>query len=258
MKFQAALKIVQIPSKRVYKSFWTAAIAMVCIGVGGCSNLYEPSPITTPVKDETIISRTASLSNVYILDKETSFVTCSEPPPDASFSQSDAADFSFSLFHTGGSDKEHEGEESEEASLVGRSPGVLIARELFFRACEFSRNYELNKAEAISLYKETLLAVEKGWKSEGTNTTVKIDESETQTINQRISSSTGHAGSNIPNAAPTTIRHPDGGITTLHHTQHGVFSTHTSPKGEIKHQFHRAPTPVSPSSIPPPPPIPSG
>jgi hypothetical protein len=158
----------------------------VFIVLTGCSEIYQPKPTITPVTDETVMSRTASLSNVYVLDKQTDFVTCAEPPPDAVFTQSDAADFSFSLVQLGGDDKGDNKEQSQEVSMVGRTPGVLMARELFYRACEFSRNYELSKEEAISLYRETLKTVSNGWQVEGGNTTVRIDESDAISSNQRL------------------------------------------------------------------------
>ena len=164
------------------RCFAIAAIA----SLAGCSSDVRPFFEVTPVKEETVISRTSALSNVYVLDKDTNFVTCTEPPPDSAYQQLEDMDLSFSLVKVGGNDKAGGAEGSEEAPLVGRTPGVLIARELFFRACEFSRNYDLTKAEALALYRDTLNAVGEGWKVEGANTTVKIDESEINNVTQVI------------------------------------------------------------------------
>lgn len=44
--------------------------------------------------------------------------------------------------------------------LGGRSPLVLLARELLYRTCEFSLNYRLGKAEALDLYSQTLQMIQ--------------------------------------------------------------------------------------------------
>jgi hypothetical protein len=45
--------------------------------------------------------------------------------------------------------------------LGGRSPAVLLARELFYRACELTLNTNPDSQTAISIYKMTLDAVER-------------------------------------------------------------------------------------------------
>lgn len=129
--------------------------------LGGCASLAdEPKPVLTSVADEHIISTTSSIANTLVLDKQTRFVTCTAPPPDASFNQGSQASISGLVAVGGGSDKAGagEGEESRETGLGGRTPAVLFSRDLFFRACEFSRNYELDKGEAITLYNATMQA----------------------------------------------------------------------------------------------------
>lgn len=190
-----------------------AGLGVGALGLAGCDGLHLPQPTVTPVEQETILSRTSSLSNVYILDKNTGFVTCAEPPPDTAFDHIDDSDLSLSLVRFGGDDRAGGSEGSEEAEMLGRTPGVLIARELFFRACEFSRNYDLEKEEALALYRDTLNAVREGWAIEGKNTTVKIDESETYNVTQtipgvvtgahRVEGST-HSGSPATGSATTT------------------------------------------------------
>ena len=131
------------------------SIAALSATLGACASVAdEPTPHMIPVLDEHVISTTASITNTLILDRETKFVTCTAPPPDASFSQGEQA--SVSAFIAGNDDKATVGEDSEETGLTGRSPAVLLAREMFFRTCEFSRNYQLSKEEAMQLYMTTL------------------------------------------------------------------------------------------------------
>lgn len=54
-----------------------------------------------------------------------------------------------------------ESESDGAAVLGGRGPAALIARDLLFRACELSLNYKLSKDEALQLYRETLISIEK-------------------------------------------------------------------------------------------------
>jgi hypothetical protein len=132
----------------------------------------EPSPVLTSIADEHIISTTSSISNTLVLDKKTDFVTCTAPPPDASFNQGSQASIT-GLINVGGANDSGgigEGEESRETGLGGRSPAVLFSRDIFFRACEFSRNYELSKPEAIDLYKSTLQAAGTAFQNEMSST----------------------------------------------------------------------------------------
>ncbi len=138
---------------------------LLFLPLGACVSMAdEPSPQVSPVLSEHILSTTASISNTLVLDRNTSFVTCTGPPPDASFSQGEQA--SISALISGNDDKASEGEDSEEAGLKGRSPAVLLSREMFFRACEFSRNYQLTKDEALQLYMQTLGAVVTNFENE--------------------------------------------------------------------------------------------
>lgn len=46
------------------------------------------------------------------------------------------------------------------ATLGGRSPAVLIAREVMYRTCEFSLNNDMTPAQALSLYQQALSTVQ--------------------------------------------------------------------------------------------------
>ncbi len=158
------------------------AISLLSLTLAGCGNLYEPKPQITLLKDDAVVSSTASISNTFILDRKTPFVTCSQGQPDAAFNQGEEGDVSFSLINFGGgSDSGAEAEKSEETEMVGRTPAVLLTRELFFRLCEFSRNYGLDKEEAKAFFQKTIDIVQATWSVEAGNTTVKIGDSLTTT-----------------------------------------------------------------------------
>ncbi|WP_209347516.1 hypothetical protein [Pontixanthobacter sp. CEM42] len=147
---------------------------LICaVLLGGCATMAdEPVPVMTNISDEQIISTTSSVANTLVLDKKTRFVTCTAPAPDASFNQGSQASVSGLVALSGGNDSGGvgEGEESRETGLGGRSPAVLFSRDIFFRACEFSRNYELEKSEAIDLYKTTLEAASTAFQNEASAT----------------------------------------------------------------------------------------
>jgi hypothetical protein len=147
--------------------------------ITGCAGVEEPRPTVTEVNEETIITSTASVSHTLVLDRNTDFMTCTTPSPDATFSQ--GADGTASVNVGVQAEKAGFGESLTENGLGGRTPAVLMTRELFFRSCEFSRNYNLTKAEAYQLYLKTLAAATAGWAKEAAQTTVNIGETETVT-----------------------------------------------------------------------------
>ncbi len=152
--------------------------------VAGCASIAdEPKPVVTTVVDERILSSTASVANTLILDKNTNFVTCTAPQPDAAFAQGSQASVTGLVAVSGGNDSGGigEGEESKETSLGGRTPAILFSRDLFFRTCEFSRNYELTKDEALTLYNSTMQAAAAAFDAETTATNTSMTQSQAET-----------------------------------------------------------------------------
>ena len=72
-----------------------------------------------------------------------------------------------------GSESENTGEEE----MSGRTPGVLISREILYRVCELYTNLDLDKKEAIDLFKAALGTVSQGWSNESGNTKIVIHDS---------------------------------------------------------------------------------
>ena len=65
---------------------------------------------------------------------------------------------------------------SSETEMVGRTQTVLMSRELFFRTCEFSVNYNLNKKEATDLFNKTLDTVISLATIQANNTTITVGD----------------------------------------------------------------------------------
>lgn len=89
--------------------------------------------------------------------------------------------------------------------MAGRTPAILMTRELFFRACEFSQNYKLNKDEALTLYNKTLDTIATVWATEAGNTTVTIGDtvSSTSTVGVSASNSDTITSSDTENNSTT-------------------------------------------------------
>lgn len=181
------------------------------VAVSACAGVYEPTPKIEKIEDAWLISNTAALSNTIVRTPQSTITTCTAPPPDAAFDQSEEADINISLVSVGsGSDSDAEGESeaSQETELAGRTPAVLLSRELFYRTCEFSQNYRLDKAEALKLYNRTLDIVEKNWAVEAGQTTVTIGDSVTTsqgaTISNTVSQTESQTGTTSATSSETT------------------------------------------------------
>jgi hypothetical protein len=95
--------------------------------------------------------------------------------PDVAYDKGDDADINYSFINTS-SDQVSAQDNSDEVEMAGRTPAILMAREIFYRTCEFSTNFGLNKQEALSLYQQTLTTVGNVWASEAQNTTVTVGD----------------------------------------------------------------------------------
>ncbi|MBE0530626.1 MAG: hypothetical protein IH626_07330 [Rhodospirillales bacterium] len=156
----------------------------------GCTSLYEPKPVEVKLDGPKIISNTASVKNTFIMDADSPLIICAEPPPDAAFNQNTNLDITVALIAAGGDKGGDDDEGSEESEMAGRSPGVLLARELLYRFCEFSRNYKVEKDVAIELYKQNLDIIREVGNKEAEHTSVKIGDTvtnaDTITVDERI------------------------------------------------------------------------
>jgi len=144
-----------------------------------CTSSFEPKVESVGLEGEAVISSLPSLSHTMVMKAGSTLHSCLGRGSDATFSQSDTGDVSISLVSTGsssGADNAGNSENSGETEMAGRTPAVLMAREMFYRTCEFSNNYQLPKDEALKLYLQTMSAVSAGWKAEVGKTTITIGE----------------------------------------------------------------------------------
>ena len=136
-----------------------------------CTTLERPKPTGHLIKDQTFVQQTAGQSFIRMTDKNgTAIHTCTMPQPDATFSVTTEEGLGLSI----GSEEATVG--SSEAEMVGRTPTVLMSRELFFRTCEFAVNYNLSKKEATDLFNKTLDTVISLATIQANNTTVTVGD----------------------------------------------------------------------------------
>ncbi|MDF2180341.1 hypothetical protein P2G88_18950 [Aliiglaciecola sp. CAU 1673] len=153
---------------------------IVCVTVlvllSGCTSLEYPEPKQSTLDNNHVLTTTSGQGQIYVMQRDNNHYLCSLPQPDAAFDQKDGGNIDVSLISTGGEKGASTDEDSEEVELAGRTPTVLMTRELFFRACEFSSNYQLSKDEAKALYMKTLDGVLANWAIEAGHTTVTIGD----------------------------------------------------------------------------------
>lgn len=99
-----------------------------------------------------LLSENGDRQLIVLNRKEGSEILCIAPQPDLGMTQSEGVSLGSKVAIN-----------DDKTGIItgGLSPAVLIVRELFYRACEFSMNYDLTKDEALALYKTHLQLVEK-------------------------------------------------------------------------------------------------
>lgn len=192
------------------------AIPGLMLTLSACSSAFEPSVKSMNLDSNSVVASLPSLSQTLVQTDQSNLRTCLGRGSDAAFSQSDNGNISIALISTGvSSDSDDVGnsESSGETEMSGRTPGVLIARELLFRTCEFSMNYQLSKQEALQLYLKTLDTVSKGWDAEIQITKITIGEtvsiSDTDSASTAASSEAGVTGNTPVESGATQSTSPE-------------------------------------------------
>ena len=156
-------------------SYKYVALVAVFFLISACSSIEAPSPKTFNLAADSSISVTAGTSQTFVRSQSANYKLCSQPMPDVAYDKGDDADINYSFINTS-SDQVSAQDNSDEVEMAGRTPAILMAREIFYRTCEFSTNFGLNKQEALSLYQQTLTTVGNVWASEAQNTTVTVGD----------------------------------------------------------------------------------
>jgi hypothetical protein len=171
--------------------------------LAGCSSIYEPQLKSTSLGKEVVLSGTGSIGTTIVQDPNNLKKVCLGRGVEAAFEQSDSGSISVSLVQIGKSDAEGASntEKAGEEEMTGRTPAVLITRELFYRACELSINSNLDKKEALEVFYKVLNVVDNGWKQEGANTRVTVGDTLT-TQSSNTDDLSGAAPAALPSPPP--------------------------------------------------------
>lgn len=171
----------------------TILLSLMLYPLAGCSLFNQPEHLA--FEHLTAVEGDASTRLLIAGAKDAEFNICAQPAPDATRSETISEDLNISLISIGAQSQESEGGESvDEQEMIGRTPSVLLAREMFYRLCEFMHNVQLSTSEKIELYKATLDAVGRISLSEHKNTSIKIGESLDTIINNNYKNITGLPG----------------------------------------------------------------
>jgi len=177
----------------VRQTYMGLIFALVGVTLGGCSTSFTPGASFTSLSKPGVIHSSPSLSESISKKKSSDNVICLGRGADTAFEIDDSSNLSISLVHTGKTEKDAGGLNAfaGEEEMSGRTPSVLITRELMYRACELATNFNLTKQEATTVYLKTLNVVSKGWQKETERTTITLSDTlSNSTVNSITESST--------------------------------------------------------------------
>lgn len=141
--------------------FWLRAWLTVLFTVilAGCMSLPGNSdPVTMKVGGLELVSQSPESEIIIFRSPDDREKYCLAPPPDAVSTFSEGVRIGGGI---GGKSSIGESANQGADTLGGRSPATLITRELLYRTCELSLNFNLSKKEALDLYRDTLQSVTK-------------------------------------------------------------------------------------------------
>lgn len=164
--------------------------------LSACTTAYKPEPKLLSLQKNSSIAVTAGVSQTFVRNKGANYTLCTQSMADAAFDEGSGGDISYALINAS-KDEISAVSDANEVEMAGRTPAVLMARELLFRACEFSSNFGLNKKEAMDIYNKTLDTIGNVWATEAGNTTVTVGDNigNASTLSQNESNSDAVSGS---------------------------------------------------------------
>jgi hypothetical protein len=131
-----------------------ALILSTLFAITGCS-VTPPTPsITDSLGGVKVYSTTSAMQSSFVKSRNSREHFCDSRMSDVADTASASVGLGASVI--GKSESLNEGASRGAVSLGGRSPAVLITREVMYRTCEMVMNLDLNKKEALDLYIQTL------------------------------------------------------------------------------------------------------
>ena len=158
---------------------------LIMIG-SGCSE--APRSVITKLKpsEKAMVTTSAETSTSLVRDSANGIYYCAPLPPDATYTESSSEGLSLAFLNFGGNDPgdENLSEENSGDEMIGRTPALLTAREILYRACELSGNHKLSSAQAIKLFEKSMKTAANLVSQEVESTTISISTSMTSAHNQ--------------------------------------------------------------------------
>ena len=143
--------------------------------ITACSSTTPISKVIDMRSDKVaIVSNSAETTSTLYQSATNKTYYCSSNAPDSTFSSSEAFDFSVSFlnFGKGSPESENDSSSSSGAEMLGRSPAVLAARDIMYRACELIGNLNLTPEQAIVVYTDSMKIAASILKTEAATTTI--------------------------------------------------------------------------------------
>jgi hypothetical protein len=180
--------------------------ALLLVGCAG----FSPKGEMTGFKKEGVLYSNPSLNETLVRDPKNHKKICMGRGADAAFEMSESASFALSLVSIGNTKGDSVGETDNvgEEEMMGRTPAVLLARELFYRACEFTNNAQLDQKESLKIFNSVLNVIGEGWKTEARNTTVHIGGSLATKNNNTVEPAKAVPTAPAPTPAETPAKEP--------------------------------------------------
>lgn len=135
------------------------SIAATTLALIGCAGIpAEPHGKLFERNGVSMVVIPGSSRETYFSDPKSMERHCRAPSPDLSLTASEGVSLNApSLTGTRGGVSEDESVGA--LSLGGRSPAVLISRELLYRACELSNNLNLPADQSLKLFREVMATI---------------------------------------------------------------------------------------------------
>lgn len=189
-------------------------IGISSLVLNGCSTIQTPKPQINKIgEDITTVTTTAETTATTFKQKNSLKQMCAAPSPDATFNSSDSDSLSIALVNNSKNSSDGVGASMAEGGneMNGRSPAVLITRELFYRLCETYTNFNLTKEEALPLFQKVLDLVGQGWTAEAAKTAVSIgpvSNTQQSVVASPVITPNPASTSSTSTATPTTTSSP--------------------------------------------------
>ncbi|MGK0267886.1 MAG: hypothetical protein ACI8Y3_000493 [Paraglaciecola sp.] len=147
-----------IGEKLMLKKSTLGTLLMSMFLISGCSTMAPGTKIEQVVERNGVSLELipASYREVYFSPASSDERHCRAPGPDFTVQQSDQLNLSLPA---NGGESLGGGENQTGLSLGGRTPIVLITRELMYRACELSANINANGETSVAIYATFIQAI---------------------------------------------------------------------------------------------------